>query len=133
MEGKIKGLSHLLGLSGHWQEELELRGQLVLGVQSIGEVNSSNSAVGMDLHSQGLNVVGSVSSTGEVGEVELDLVPALVQSHGHSTDERLHAGRALVVRGSESPAHVLVVEHLHFEGEVLFQLNLNIKSSNLRF
>ena len=56
----------MLGLAGHWQEEFELRGQFVLGVQSVGEVNSSNSAVGMDLDSEGFNVVGSVGSTREV-------------------------------------------------------------------
>ena len=32
------------------------------------------------------------------------------------------AGAHLVVRGTESPAHVLVVQHLHFEGEVFLQV-----------
>ena len=132
MKARIKSLSHLLGLTSNWEEEFELRGQFVLGVQSVGEVNSSNSAVGMDLDSEGLNVVCSVGSASEVGEVELDLVPALVQPHGHRADEGLHTGRALVVGSSESSADVLVVQHLHFEREVFFQLNLN-EEQPLRF
>ena len=71
---------------------------------------------------ESLDVVGAVRSPGEVAEVELDLVPALVQSHGHRADEGLDPRRALVVRRAEPSAHVLVVEHLHFKGEVLLQL-----------
>ena len=71
---------------------------------------------------EGLDVVGSVGTAGEIGEVELDLVPALVEAHGHGADEGLHAGGALVVGGAEAAAHVLVVEHLDLEGEVLLQL-----------
>ncbi len=86
----------------------------------------------MDLYSEGLDIVGSVGSAREVRQVELDLVPSLIQSHGHRADEGLHSGRALVVRSSESSANVFVVQHLHFEREILFQLNLN-KEQNLRF
>ena len=71
---------------------------------------------------EGFDVVGSVGSAGEVGQVELDLVPTLVETHGHGADERLDSGGALVVGGSESTSDVLVVEHLHFEGEVLLEL-----------
>ena len=42
---------------------------------------------------EGLDVVGTVGTTSEIGQVELNLVPALVQSHGHGTDEGLHTGR----------------------------------------
>ena len=71
---------------------------------------------------KGLNVVSTVSSAGEIRQVELDLVPALIQTHWHGADEGLHTGGALVVGSSESAAHVLVVEHLHFKGEVLLEL-----------
>ncbi len=77
----------------------------------------------MDGDPQGLDIVAAVGSAGEVGQVELDLVPALVQPHGHGTDEGLDAGGGLVVGGSEPPAHVLVVQHLHLEGEVFFELS----------
>ena len=66
-----------------------------------------------------LNVVGSVCSPCEVTQVELDLVPAFVQTHGHGADEWFDSGCGLVVGGSESPPHILVVQHLHFESEVL--------------
>ena len=41
-----------LGLASNGQEELELWGQLVLGVQAVGEVNAANTAVRVDLHSK---------------------------------------------------------------------------------
>ena len=71
---------------------------------------------------QSLDVVSTVGSSREIGQVELDLVPALVKSHGHGADEWLDSRRRLVVRSSESAAHVLVIQHLHFEGEVFLQL-----------
>ena len=111
-----------LRLSSNWQEELEFGWQLVLGVQPVGEVNSPNPAVGVDLNAQSLYVVGTVGPPGEVGQVELDLVPAFVQSHGHGTDERLDSGGRLVVGGSEPTADGLVVQDLDFEGEVLLQV-----------
>lgn len=88
----------------------------------------------MDLHSQSLNVVRAVCSSGEIREVELDLIPAFIQSHGHSTDEWLHSGcrlearldsmrgvkeSYLIVGSSESSSDVLVVKDLNFESEVL--------------
>ena len=65
-----------------------------------------------DLHSQRLDVVGAVRASREVGQVELDLVPAVVQPHRHRADERLHTRRALVVTRPESPSYVLVIENL---------------------
>jgi hypothetical protein len=85
----------------------------------------------MNLHSQGLDVVGAVGSPCEVRQVELNLVPAFVQAHRHRTDERFHAGCGLVVGGSETPAHVLVVEDLHFECEVLLQLRSEVAGTFL--
>ena len=44
--------SHLaLGFAGDGQEEFELGGQLILGVESIREVDSADAAVGVDLNS----------------------------------------------------------------------------------
>jgi len=76
----------------------------------------------MDLDPQSLDVVGPVGAPGEIGQVELDLVPPVVQSHGHGADERLHPRRRLVVGRAEPPSHVLVVQYLHFEGEVLLEV-----------
>ena len=72
----------------------------------------------MDLNAQGFYVVGTVGTSREVGQVELDLVPALVQTHGHGTDEGLHTGRRLVVRGAETASNVLIIQDLYFESEV---------------
>ena len=44
-------LANLVWLSSDWQEKLEFWWELVLGVESVGEIYSSDSAVGMDLNS----------------------------------------------------------------------------------
>ena len=69
-----------------------------------------------------LDVVSTVGSTGEIRQVELNLIPAFVKSHGHGADERLDTSGRLVVGGSETTTHVLVIQDLHFEGKVLLQL-----------
>jgi len=76
----------------------------------------------VDLHSQSLNVIGPVGAAGKVTQVELDLVPAFVETHGHGTNKRLDARRRLVVRGTEAAAHVLVIQDLHLESEVLLKV-----------
>ena len=118
MWGSWPGEVSAASVVGNWQEQFEFRRKLVLGVQSVGEVDSSDSAVGVDLHSQGLNVIGSIGSPSEITKIELNLVPALVQSHGHGADKRFDSGGGLVVGGSEPSSHILVIEHLDFEGEV---------------
>ena len=76
----------------------------------------------MNLDSEGFDVVSSVGTTGEIGQIELNLVPAFIESHGHGTNERLDTGGGLIVGGAESSADVLIIEHLDFEGEVFFEL-----------
>ena len=78
-----------LWLTGNWQEELEFWGELVLGVESIGEIDSSDSAVSMNLNSEGFYVVGTVGPSGEIRQVELNLVPPFIKSHGHCAYEGL--------------------------------------------
>ena len=112
----------MLGLSRDGKEKLELWWQLVLSVEAVGEVDSPDSAVGVNLHAEGLDVVCAVRPPREVTQVELDLVPALVEAHGHGADEGLDSGGRLVVRGAEPAADVLVVEDLDFEGEVLLEV-----------
>ena len=69
-----------------------------------------------------LNVVGTVGTSGEIRQVELNLIPTLIKTHGHGADERLDTGGGLVVGGTESSADVLVIEDLDLEGEVLLQV-----------
>ena len=104
------------------QEQLELTGQFVLRVQAVTKVDSSNATVGMDLHLQCLEVVRSVGSSREIRQIELNLIPALVQTHGHRTNERLDPSGRLVVTGPESSLNVLVVQYLYFEREIFFKL-----------
>mmetsp|Transcript_1196 Transcript_1196/g.3488 ORF Transcript_1196/g.3488 Transcript_1196/m.3488 type:complete len:203 (+) Transcript_1196:229-837(+) len=107
---------------GNRQEELELRRQLLFAVETVREVDAADAAVRMQLHPQGLDVVRAVSAARKVGQVELYLVPALIQAHRHRADEGLHARGTLVVGGPETAAHLLVVEHGDLEREVLLQV-----------
>lgn len=79
------------------QEELELRRKLFLRVKSIREVDPSNSAVSMNLYSQGFNVVGTISPSCEIRQVKLNLVPAFIKAHRHGTNKRLDSCCGLVV------------------------------------
>ena len=92
----------MLSLACNWEEELELGRKLVFGVEAIGEVNSSDSAVGVNLHSECFDIVSTVGTTGEVGQVELNLIPALVETHRHRANEGLHTSGGLVVGSAES-------------------------------
>ena len=47
------------------------------------------------LHSERLNVVGSVGAPCKVGEIKLNLIPPLVKVHRHRTDEGLYPRGAL--------------------------------------
>ena len=42
----------LRGLAGDGEEELELGGELVLGVEAVREIYSSDATVGVNLHSR---------------------------------------------------------------------------------
>ena len=76
----------------------------------------------MHLNLDGFNVRGAVRTTTEIGQVELDLVPAFVELHGHGADEGLDAGGALEVAGTESTADILIIQNGDFKGEVLVQV-----------
>jgi len=104
------------------KEELELWGKFLLGVQPVGKIDPPDPAVLVQLHPKSLNVVSPVSPTGEVTQVKLDLVPPLVEPHGHGTNERFDPRRGLVVGLPEPSPHVLIIEHLNLEGEVFLQV-----------
>ena len=46
---------------------------------------------------EGFDVVGTVGSSGEIRQVELDLVPAFVKSHRHGADKGLDTRGRLIV------------------------------------
>eukprot|EP00401_Gymnodinium_catenatum_P042891 CAMPEP_0117483530 /NCGR_PEP_ID=MMETSP0784-20121206/13984_1 /TAXON_ID=39447 /ORGANISM="" /LENGTH=218 /DNA_ID=CAMNT_0005278063 /DNA_START=53 /DNA_END=709 /DNA_ORIENTATION=- len=104
------------------QEKLELRGKLLFAVKAVGEIDPADPAIRVNLHAQGLNVVRPVGTPREVRQIELDLVPTLVQTHGHRADEGLDTGGALVVRRAETASDLLVVQDLDLEREVLLEI-----------
>jgi hypothetical protein len=61
------------------KEKLKLWRQFILGIKSIGKVNSADSTICVNLNSKGFYVVGSVSAAGKVGEIELNLIPAFLK------------------------------------------------------
>jgi len=93
------------------------------GKMFVGIINRKNTArgttlvKGCQLHNKQRHVTHV-----QWAHAHLDLVPAFVEAHGHGANERLHPGGGLVVGGPEPPAHVFVVQHLHFERKVLLQV-----------
>ena len=77
------------------QKQLKLRRQLVFAIEAVRKVDAPHSAIRVNLHSQCLYVVRAVSAAGKVREVELDLIPSFVQSHGHCANERLDTSGGL--------------------------------------
>jgi len=106
----------------HGQEKFELWGKFLLGVQPVGKIDPPNPAVLVQLHPERFDVVSPVSPTGEVTQVKLDLIPALIEPHGHGTNERFDPGRGLIVGLPETSPHVFIIEHLNLEGEVFLQV-----------
>ena len=104
------------------QVQFELRRQLLLAVQSVGEIHPPYPTIGMDLHPQCLNIIGAIRSPGEVGKIELDLVPSLVQSHWHCADEWFDSGGGLIIACSEPSPHILVIKDLDLKGEIFLHV-----------
>jgi hypothetical protein len=115
-------LSLSLRLSSNWQEKFELWRELIFSVKSIGEIDSSDSAVSVDLHSKSFYVVSTIGSSCEIRQVELNLIPPLIKSHRHCANERLDSGSRLIVWGSESSSDTLIIEYLDLEGKVFLQV-----------
>lgn len=105
-----------------WQEEFKFRRQFFLWIEAIWKVNSTNSAISVDGDSKSFDIIASIGSSGEVWEVELDLVPALIEPHRHGADEGLDPCGRLVIGSSEPSSHIFIVEDLHLEGEILLEL-----------
>jgi len=112
---------HLLVLLNR-QKQLEFRGQLILRIQAIREIDPSDSAICVNLHSQCLHIICSVCSPRKIRQIELDLIPSIIQSHRHRTNKWLHPRRRLVIGGTEPSPHSLVVLHLNLECKVLLHV-----------
>ena len=76
----------------------------------------------MNLNSERLDVVGAIGASGKVRQVELNLIPAIVESHGHGANEGLDTSGTLIVARSESSSHIFVVQDLDFECEIFLQV-----------
>ncbi len=65
------------------------------------------------LNPDGFDVVGAICSAREVRQIELNLIPSVIQSHRHRTDERSDSRCALVVTRTKPTLYVLIVQNLH--------------------
>lgn len=118
------------------EEELEFGWELFLRVQSIWKIDSTDSAVSMDLNTKSFNIVCTIGSSSEIREVELYLIPTFIQAHRHSADKRFHSSRRLkywaivfqieteylIVWSTKATADIFVIENHHLKSEVLSQL-----------
>lgn len=75
----------------------------------VGDIHCPDSAASANLYAEGLNVVGSIGPPGEVRQIELNLVPAVIQSHGHGANKGFHSCRALIITCPKSPANIFVI------------------------
>ena len=105
------------------KKEFKLRRKLLCTVKSIREVDSSDSAVSMDSHTQGFNIITTIGSSREIRKIKLNLIPTLVKPHRHSADERFHPSSRLIVGCSKSSTNIFVIQDLNLEGEILLELN----------
>lgn len=110
------------------KEQLELGRQFVLRVEPIGEVDSSDATIGVNLHAKSLDIIGSICTSGKIAQIELDLIPSFVQPHRHGTNERFDARSRLIIGCAEASLDVLVIQDLHFKCEVLFQLYVTLET-----
>ena len=84
------GISNL-----HRKVQFKLRWEFLLRVQAIREVYPSQATVCMDLYSQCLHIISTISSLGEINQVKLDLIPSLIHSQWHSANVGLYSSDSL--------------------------------------
>jgi len=106
------------------QEELELRWKFLLGVKSVRKVYSTNTTIGMNCHTQSFYIVATVSPTGEIRQIELNLIPSLIQPHWHGADKWFNPCGWLIIGGTETSSNVLIIKNLHLKSEVFFKLDV---------
>jgi hypothetical protein len=106
------------------KEQAVFVGELLLSIQTVREIYTTDATICMNLNTQGFNVTRPVSTLRKIRQIKLDLVPSLVQPERHRANERLNSSRAQVIGSTEASSNTLVVEHLDFEREVLSQLRV---------
>ena len=75
-------------------------------------MNLSDAVSDPHLNSKRFDVVRSVSTSSEIRQIELNLIPSIIQTHGHRANERLDARRGLIVARTETTANISIVEYL---------------------
>ncbi len=95
-----------------WNHFFEILLLLNLPVQSVREIHSTDSTVGVKLDPESLDIIGAISSPCKIRQIELNLVPSLVQLHRHRANKRFDSGRRLVVGSPEPSPDIFVIQYL---------------------
>lgn len=85
----------------------------------VAEVNYTDSAVSVNLYPRRFHVACFICFASDVGEVEVDFVPAGMKTERHRCAEVMDSIHLLEVAHAESAVHVSVVEDLHFLNSIL--------------
>jgi hypothetical protein len=90
-------------------EELIVRRKFFFGIETIAEIDSSDTTVSVNLNAESFDIIGTIGTTSEIGKIELNLIPTFIETHGHCADEGLDACCGLIVGGTEATADILII------------------------
>ena len=62
----LNSFTRILLLLGDGEEKLKLSGKFLFRVKSVREIDAANAAIGVDLHAESFDVVGTISSSSEI-------------------------------------------------------------------
>lgn len=118
----IQLFCHWLSCFLHWKVEFELRWEFLFRIKAVGEINPSKAAVCMNLNSQRLNIISTICSSGQIGKIQLNLIPSVIHPQWHGADIWLHSSHGLKIRCSETSSDILIVQYLNLKCEVFLQI-----------
>ena len=67
------------------------------------------------LDAERFDVVRSVGTTSKIRKIELNLIPAVIETHRHRTDEWFDTRRRLIITRTETTTNVSIVQNLSKE------------------
>jgi len=76
----------------------------------------------MNLNPCSFNIASSISPSSKVTQVDLNLIPAIIQTQRHGAVEGTDPSAGLEVAGAEPPSEVFIIQDFHLESEVALQI-----------
>jgi len=117
-------MSHILCLhsSSVENKDFEIIREFLTSVQTFTKVNPTQSTIGMNLNASRFKISGSIRPTSEICEVHLNLIPSGIQTQRHGAIEGSDPSARLEIAGTETTLEVSIIQNLHLEGKVAFQV-----------